>query len=113
MLSSILSLLLRPWRLVLKASAGREGLLYLGFRPPHVFNVDPVFRINPLVVLDKGLEIHGSRYVSMAELIEAVKVVKEGRIKPVVTQTFALEEAEKVHQLVMENKITGRAALVL
>jgi hypothetical protein len=30
-----------------------------------------------------------------------------------VTQTFALEEAEKVHQLVMENKITGRAALVI
>ncbi len=95
-------------------SLGRAGrLVILGFRPPHVFNVDPIFRVNPLVVLNKGLEIHGSRYVSMAELIEAVKVVKEGRIKPVVTQTFALEEAEKVHQLVMENKITGRAALVI
>ena len=95
-------------------SLGRAGrLVILGFRPPHVFNVDPIFRVNPLVVLNKGLEIHGYRYVSMAELIEAVKVVKEGRIKPVVTQTFALEEAEKVHQLVMENKITGRAALVI
>ncbi len=95
-------------------SLGRAGrLVVLGFRPPHVFKVEPVFRVNPLAVLNKGLEIHGSRYVSMAELIEAVKVVKEGRIKPIVTQTFALEEAEKVHQLVMENKITGRAALVI
>ena len=95
-------------------SLGRAGrLIILGFRPPHVFKVDPIFRVNPLVVLNKGLEIHGSRYVSMAELIEAVKVVKEGRIKPIVTQTFALEEAERVHQLVMENKITGRAALVI
>jgi propanol-preferring alcohol dehydrogenase len=95
-------------------SLGRAGrLVILGFRPPHVFKVDPVFRVNPIAVLNKGLEIHGSRYVSMAELIEAVKVVKEGRIKPVVTQTFALEEAEKVHQLVTENRITGRAALVV
>jgi propanol-preferring alcohol dehydrogenase len=95
-------------------SLGRAGrLVILGFRPPHVFKVEPVFRVNPLAVLNKGLEIHGSRYVSMAELIEAVKIVKEGKIKPIVTRTFALEEAEKVHQLVTENKITGRAALVV
>jgi hypothetical protein len=31
----------------------------------------------------------------------------------IMTQIFALEEAKKVHQLVMENKITGRAALVI
>jgi len=95
-------------------SLGRTGrLVILGFRPPNVFKVEPIFRVNPIAVLNKGLEIHGSRYVSMAELIEAIKVVKEGRIKPIVTRTFALEEAEQVHQLVMENRITGRAALVL
>jgi len=49
----------------------------------------------------------------MAELIQAVDIVKQGKIKTVVTQTFALEEAEKVHQLLQENKITGRAALIL
>ncbi len=93
------------------ATAGR--LVILGFRPPEVFKVDPAFRVNPLVVLSKGLEIHGSRYVSMAELIEAVKIVHQGKIKPIVTQTFALEEAEKVHEMLLENKITGRAALVV
>lgn len=93
---------------------GRAGrLVVLGFRPPHVFKVDPTFRVDPLSVLNKGLEIHGSRYISMAELIESVKIVKEGKIKPVVTQTFPLEEAERVHQLVLANKITGRAALVI
>ena len=49
----------------------------------------------------------------MAELIQAVEIVKQGKIKTVVTQTFALEEAEKVHQLLQENRITGRAALIL
>ena len=95
-------------------SLGRAGrLVILGFRPPHVFGVEPIFRVNPLAVLNKGLEIHGSRYISMAELIESVKAVKEGKIKPIVTQTFPLEEAERVHQMVLGNKITGRAALVI
>ncbi len=95
-------------------SLGTGGrLVILGYRPPEVFKVDPVFRVDPLTVLSKGIEIHGSRYVSMAELIEAVKIVAQGRIKPIVTQTSALEEAEKVHQLVQENRITGRAALIL
>jgi D-arabinose 1-dehydrogenase-like Zn-dependent alcohol dehydrogenase len=49
----------------------------------------------------------------MAELIKAVDLVKWGKIKPIVTQTFPLEEAEKVHQLILENKIIGRAALVI
>ena len=49
----------------------------------------------------------------MAELIQAVDIVNQGKIKTVVTQTFALEEAEKVHQLLQENRITGRAALIL
>lgn len=93
---------------------GRAGrLVILGFRPPHVFKVEPIFSVDPLIVLSKGLEIHGSRYVSMAELIESVKMVKEGKIKPIVTQTFSLEEAERVHQLLQENKITGRAALII
>lgn len=93
---------------------GRAGrLVVLGFRPPHVFKVEPTFRVDPLAVLNKGLEIHGSRYISLAELIESVKIVKEGKIKPVVTETFPLEEAERVHQLVLANKITGRAALVI
>jgi propanol-preferring alcohol dehydrogenase len=93
------------------ATAGR--LVILGFRPAEVFKVNPTFRVNPLVVLSKALEIHGSRYVSMAELIKAVEIVKDGKIKPIVTQIFPLEEAEEVHQLVLENKITGRAALVI
>jgi D-arabinose 1-dehydrogenase-like Zn-dependent alcohol dehydrogenase len=93
------------------ATAGR--LVILGFRPPSVFKVEPTFRVDPLVVLSKGLEIHGSRYVSMAELIDAVEIVQQGKIKPIVTQTFPLEEAERVHQLLQENKITGRAALIM
>jgi D-arabinose 1-dehydrogenase-like Zn-dependent alcohol dehydrogenase len=96
------------------SSLSRAGrLIILGFRPPSVFKVEPTFRVDPLIVLSKGLEIHGSRYVSMAELIDAVKLVEQGKIKPVVTRTFPLEEAETAHQEILANKITGRAALII
>ena len=96
------------------ASLGTAGrLVILGFRPPSVFKAEPTFRVDPLVVLAKGLEIHGSRYVSMAELMDGVKLVKQGKIKPIVTQTFPLEEAERVQQLFQANRITGRAALII
>ncbi|MDI7258574.1 MAG: zinc-binding dehydrogenase [Thermodesulfobacteriota bacterium] len=96
------------------ASLNKAGrLVILGFRPPSVFKVEPIFRVDPLMVLSKGLEIHGSRYISMAELIETVKIVQQGKIKPIVTQTFPLEEAEKAHQLILTNRVTGRAALVI
>jgi D-arabinose 1-dehydrogenase-like Zn-dependent alcohol dehydrogenase len=49
----------------------------------------------------------------MAELIDAVKLVKQGKIKPIVTQTFPLEEAETAHQMILANKISGRAAWVI
>jgi D-arabinose 1-dehydrogenase-like Zn-dependent alcohol dehydrogenase len=93
------------------ATAGR--LVVLGFRPPSVFKVEPTFRVDPLLVLSKGLEIHGSRYISMAELIDAVRIVQQGKIKPIVTKIFPLEEAETAHQMILANKITGRAALVI
>jgi D-arabinose 1-dehydrogenase-like Zn-dependent alcohol dehydrogenase len=93
------------------ARAGR--LVILGYRPSTVFKVDPSFRLDPVVVLQRGLKIHGSRYVSMAELIDAVKLVQQGKIKPVVTRTFPLEEAETSHQMILANKVTGRAALIV
>jgi acryloyl-coenzyme A reductase len=88
-------------------------LVILGYRPPEVFKTSPTFKVNPIAVLRKGIEIHGSRYVSMAELIQTLEIVKQGKIKPIITRTFALEDAEKAHQLLEQNKITGRAALVL
>ena len=50
-------------------------------------------------------------YVSMAELIEILQIVRQFKIRLIVTQVFPLEEAEKVHRLLTENRITGRAAL--
>ncbi len=92
---------------------GRMGkLVIIGYRPPAVFKDLPDFTVNPLEVLSKMQEIHGSRYVNMAELQDTLKLVSEGRIKPIITKTFPLEGAEEAHHLLLKNELVGRAALV-
>lgn len=93
------------------APAGR--LVIVGNRPKAVFGADPTFRVDPGLVLRKMLEIHGSRYVSLAELAQTLELLRQKRVGAVVTRTFPLEEAETAHQLLRENAVVGRAALVL
>ena len=92
---------------------GRMGkLVIIGYRAPAVFKDVPDFMVNPWEVLSKMQEIHGSRYVNLAELQDTLKLVSEGKIKPIITRTFPLEGAEDAHQLLLKNELVGRAALV-
>ncbi len=93
------------------ASNGR--LVIVGNRPQTVFGADPTFRVDLGLVLRKMLEIHGSRYVSLAELAQTLELLRQKRIRDVVTRTFAIEETEVAHQLLRENAVVSRAALVL
>jgi propanol-preferring alcohol dehydrogenase len=92
------------------APGGR--LVILGNRPQAVFGADPTFRVDPGLMLRRMLEIHGSRYVSLAELMQTLDLLRQKKIRAMVTRTFPLEEAEAAHQLLRENKIAGRAALL-
>jgi len=96
------------------ACLGRGGkLVIVGYRPPVAFGgLSPNFTVNPLELLNKGQEIHGSRYCSMLELRQSLELLRQGRIKPVVTETFRLEETERAFQMLERNEITGRAAVV-
>jgi hypothetical protein len=38
--------------------------------------------------------------------------VRQKRITPVITQTFALEQVEEAHELIRKNRTAGRVALV-
>ena len=93
------------------APAGR--LVIVGNRPKAVFKADPSFSVDPGTVLYRGLEIHGSRYVSMAELQQTLEIVRQGRVRPIVTRTFPLEGAGEALRLVEEGRVVGRAALLL
>jgi len=93
------------------APAGR--LVIVGNRPKAVFGNDPTFRVDPGLMLRKMLEIHGSRYVTLSELAQTLELLRQKRVRAIVTRTFPLAELETAHQLLRENAIVGRAAAVL
>ncbi|MBI3744409.1 MAG: alcohol dehydrogenase catalytic domain-containing protein [Chloroflexi bacterium] len=66
---------------------------------------------NPANVLFKDARIMGSTGVSRLDLDQALELVRRGLVKPVVT-TFPLAAAAKVHQMLMDRQMFGRAVLI-
>ena len=66
---------------------------------------------SPQAMIANEWEILGSRNVTKRELAEVVALVAARRIKPVVTGTYPLEEAESLHQRLRKQEIIGRVVL--
>ena len=88
-------------------------LVIIGAQPQPVYGIEPGFTVNPLEFLHRGLELHSSRYVNVAEIAHTLELVRLKRIKPVVTQTFALERVKEAHELIRRNATAGRIAMVI
>lgn len=86
-------------------SGGR--LAIVGYQPGVPFEVDP------LTALLNEWEILGSRAATKQELANVVKVVAQGRIRPIVTQVFPWDEVEQVHSLLRSGSIIGRAVITI
>jgi propanol-preferring alcohol dehydrogenase len=96
------------------ASLARAGrLVIIGSRPSAVFGVEATFRVDPGQMLSDMLEIHGSRYVTLTEIQQTLELLRLGRLRPVISRTFPLEGAEEAHELLRQNALIGRAALLL
>ncbi|MDH5606201.1 MAG: alcohol dehydrogenase catalytic domain-containing protein [Anaerolineae bacterium] len=65
----------------------------------------------PQLMIRYEWEILGSRNVTKVELTEVVGLVASGKIKPIVTGRYPLEEAEKIHEQLRAGKISGRVVL--
>ena len=92
------------------ARAGR--LVIIGSRPRSVFGIDATFAVDPGRMLYDMLEIHGSRYVTLTEIQQTLELLRQRRIRAVVSRTFPLEAAEEAHELLRRNALIGRAALL-
>jgi D-arabinose 1-dehydrogenase-like Zn-dependent alcohol dehydrogenase len=89
-------------------SLGKGGrLVTLGGYSPQPF------RTSAARLLDGELEIMGSRAFTKQEIIESLELCARGQVWPLVTETYRLEEAEKVHARLEAWSITGRAAIVM
>jgi D-arabinose 1-dehydrogenase-like Zn-dependent alcohol dehydrogenase len=89
-------------------SLGKGGrLVTLGGYSPQSF------RASASRLLNGELEIMGSRAFTKQEIIESLDLCARGQVWPLVTETYRLEEAEKVHARLEAGSITGRAAIVM
>lgn len=70
-----------------------------------------ILSVSPQAMIANEWEILGSRNVTKRELAEVVALVAAGRIKPIVTGTYPLEEAETLHQRLRKQEIIGRVVL--
>ena len=91
------------------ARAGR--LVIIGSRPQPVFGVDATFTVDPGRMLYDMLEIHGSRFVTLSEMAQTLELLRQQKIRAVVTRTFPLEDAEEAHALLRKNAIVARAGI--
>ena len=97
----------------LKSLARAGRLVIIGSRPTAAFGVDSSFTVDPRHVLGSMLEIHGSRYVTLTEIAQTLELLRQKRIRAIVSRTFPLEGAKEAHELLRKNSLVGRAALVL
>ncbi len=96
------------------AALGMGGrLVVIGTKPQPVYGADPSFSVNPVDFLHRGLEMHASRYVNLAEIAQTLELVRQQRIKPVVSRVYALEDIEQAHDAIRRNATTGRVAMVI
>lgn len=85
----------------------RDGVLVLvGLSPGRPFAVDP----QEMVLSEK--RIVGSRTSSKQDLVEAIRLVEEGKITPVVSQRFRLEEVNQALDTLRRGEAIGRLVVV-
>lgn len=127
----ILSQTLDFWREVLQATDGRgvevvlEGVGSATFRSSFrslapggrlVFlgelSGDAV-QFNPAIVMYREIEISAAQSATAGELEQALTLVQQGFITPVISQTCPLEEAAAVHELLRHKQTFGRVVLTV
>ncbi len=69
------------------------------------------FLANSKMMLEKELELLGSRYATKQEVIESLDLVARGDVWPLVTDVRIMAEAEALHEDVEQGNVIGRAAL--
>jgi len=69
------------------------------------------FQVNPLHLLSNRLQIHGQGGCPSYELKELIKLVKEGKIRSIISRSYPLEEANQALEDLRRGLILGRAVL--
>jgi len=60
----------------------------------------------------KGVSLLSTTSTSRSQLADVIELVRRRRVRPVITERFPLGEAPRVHRLMVERKLSGRALLI-
>jgi alcohol dehydrogenase, propanol-preferring len=89
-------------------SLARGGRMVLVGVPRDITSLD----FNPRSLITDEIVITGCRCATKQEIRECLELVRRGLVKPAVLQTFRLEEANRVHELIDNMKLPGRSAFI-
>lgn len=67
----------------------------------------------PTWVFSDEVEVTGNRSAGRQDVAEAISLIRNGRIRPVVSKVFPLHDAVKAHQAFEAGEIIGRAVLTV
>ena len=93
------------WSLPSLKSGGK--LVLVGYAPGNPFALDT------MLMHYREYEIIGCRFIPKAELLELIKLIENGRVKPVVTQTFPFDQANEALEVLREGRTLGRIVLMM
>jgi 2-desacetyl-2-hydroxyethyl bacteriochlorophyllide A dehydrogenase len=68
-------------------------------------------KVNLRALFSRQLTIRGSYMGTRAELLEAAKLIGQGKLKPIVDRVFPLREARAAQELMLERKFFGKLVL--
>jgi D-arabinose 1-dehydrogenase-like Zn-dependent alcohol dehydrogenase len=60
----------------------------------------------------KGVSLLSTTSTSRLQLADVIELVRARRLRPIVTERFRLDEAPRVHRLMVEKKLSGRVVLI-
>ena len=70
------------------------------------------FETDPLLIMRRELTVMGSRNCSKQDLRDVVELVESGKVKPIYSETYPLEEAESVLERMAKGEYVGRPVLI-
>ena len=59
------------------------------------------------------VEVTGNRSAGRQDVAEAIGLIQNGRIKPIVGKIFPLQDAARAHEAFEKREIVGRAVLMV
>jgi NADPH:quinone reductase-like Zn-dependent oxidoreductase len=60
----------------------------------------------------KGVSLLSTTSTSRTQLADVIELVKDRKLRPIITERFALDDAPRVHRLMVDRKLSGRVVLI-